>query len=332
MWQDGYHGDGCLLEESSRPQGKNAMKPSMPTLHLVATYGDYAILKSFLDSPRCDPFIEDFDGNIALHRVLEEPRVVFETPLLEYVDCDHILSNDQRKRTKVQFDFLLERVGCVTLLLQAGCDIFQANKYKQVPQPQGSLGSNAKFLLWWYDKQAKEFATIQNNLKTAANAILVTATLVATASYVGPLQPPLGYVGDPNHIQYENIWVRIFIFCDTLSFHLAITAITFSLIPSLPLPQQAMIDELNRTRGMVTLAVAVLFPSIVCVLVAFISSSLAVINANLATSTGGHLTIAATAIGGPLFLGGFVLFFIRLLGIWFPRNSWIRYIDKRVSF
>jgi hypothetical protein len=134
----------------------------------------------------------------------------------------------------VQESKVTERQGCINLLLQAGCDIFRANNNNQVPYPMAFLTEKKDFLSYWYAVQVEEFKAAQNNLNFAGNAIAVTAALVATASYVGPLQPPLGYGGDSNQLQYGNIWVLLFIVFDTTSFYLAITAITVSLVPSFP--------------------------------------------------------------------------------------------------
>lgn len=295
-----------------------------PTIHIAANYGNYELLKAFIECPNgvCDPYIEDFEKNTVLHHAMKVREIKFEAHLLDYVDCLQIYSNDPRKANDT---FILERRGCIELLLQSGCDIFKANQHGQLPYPRHDLSTNSSFLSWWYDKQSKEFKGIQNNMKLATNAISVTATLVATASYVGPLQPPLGYDGSPStQIETNNIWVRIFIVCDTLSFYLAIASITFSLIPALPMPQEPMMDELKRIWGLITLAVATLFPSIICILVAFASSSIAVVIANGATTMGGNLTIITSSIGGIICLGGFFLLFTRLLGIIFPGKTWIR--------
>lgn len=92
----------------------------------------------------------------------------------------------------------------------------------------GVTQNNVKLGNKWMT-QEKEFSTTQNNLNFATNIMTVTETLVATASYVGPLQSHMHH--DVNQIQYENVWVNIFTVCDTLSFYFAIVAIRVSLIP-----------------------------------------------------------------------------------------------------
>lgn len=205
---------------------------------------------------------------------------------------------DRRKVTNI-FDesFFADRKGCVDLLLQEGNDIFGVNKNQEVPFPQGRLSSSPDFLSWWYEKQAKESGAMQKSLTNAANAFSVTATLVATASFVGPLQPPKGYTED-NQMEFDNIWVSTFIFYNNFSFYLGIVAIVLSLIPALPMRQQAMFDELRRTRNMVTVSIGLLFPSIVSILVAFTASSFAVVTPPIMSTRGRNLAAPSLSIGG----------------------------------
>lgn len=297
-------------------------------LHLVASSGRYNILKYFIDDRKCNPYLEDYDGNSALHHAMKVTEFELKTHLMDYVDAEHVsLARDRASRMgpKQVTDekSIAERQGCINRLLQVGCEVFKANKRKQVPYPTGSM-NDARFLSWWYGKQEKEFNTTQNNLNFATNAIAVTATLVATASYMGPLQPPMGY--DASQIQYQNVWVSMFIVCDTLSFYFAIVAITLSLIPALPMPQQAMMDELQRTRGMVILAVGILLPSIFFVFVAFACSSISVMSANITSEIGGILTIVSTLVGIFLCFLAFTLFTVRLLAFVYPRKESIRIV------
>ncbi|CAM6114453.1 unnamed protein product [Calypogeia fissa] len=110
-----------------------------------------------------------------------------------------------------------------------------------------------------------------------------------------------------------------------MSFCLAIAAIILSLIPNLPKPPQHMKDEVRRTHRLVTISVTVLFPSIIFVLVAFTSSSIAVVSAN-ATHIGRTLSITTASTGGFLCLVTFIISAFRLLASAFPRNKWIRRI------
>lgn len=110
---------------------------------------------------------------------------------------------------KKTFDksFFVDRKGCIDLLLQAGNDMFRINKDRRVPYPRGALSSNPDFLSWWYEKQAKDFGAVQSSLNNAATTISVTVALVATTSFMGPLQPPQNYTED-NQIDLKIVGLQ----------------------------------------------------------------------------------------------------------------------------
>lgn len=299
-------------------------------LHIAASSGSYTLLRKLLENPNCDPFSTDFEGSTALHHALQADVFQFDIGVhyLNYVSCQHFLSKALPKANEKR---LKDIQGCVDLLLLSGCDMFRGNEKMQIPYPEGK---NAELLSWWSKKQTAEFGAIQDSLNAAANIISVTAALVATASFVGPLQPPLGYGSkdSTNQIQYDNFWVATFILCDSISFYLAIAAIIISLVPSLPMPQQSILSQIKSTRTVYTLGVALVFPSIIFVLLAFVSSTMAVVSVNITSAIGGKLTIASLVICGPLILVASFVFYIRLLGMVYPRNTWIKYMYKSTSF
>ncbi|CAM6118547.1 unnamed protein product [Calypogeia fissa] len=298
-----------------------------PALHIAANAGNYEMVKMLLDDPGCDTYSEDWNGNTALHHALAVVTIgEFHPHLLQCTDCEHVQDNDPRNTQNKKIaedDPLTDRQGCINLLLRSGCDVFKTNKDGQPPHPQGKLINNSAFLSWWYGRQGKEFDATNSRLSSAANAISVVAALIATASYVGPLQPPMGYAGDPSQIQDANVWVALFIVCDTMSFYLAIVAIILSLIPNLPMPQQDMEDEVRRTHRLVAMSVTALFPSIIFVLLAFTASSIAVVSAN-ATPIGRILSITTAFIGGFLCLMTFIISAFRLLAFAFPLRKWVK--------
>ncbi|CAM6085277.1 unnamed protein product [Calypogeia fissa] len=76
------------------------------------------------------------------------------------------------------------------------------------------LDAPEEFVIWWDEKVAEhakqELEQEQVTIKAAPNAVAVTAALVATASYLGPFQPPLGYGADS--MQQLQIMVTTFQF------------------------------------------------------------------------------------------------------------------------
>lgn len=63
-----------------------------------------------------------------------------------------------------------------------------------------------------------EVVTQKTSITTAANATSVIGALVATTSFIGPLQPPLSYIGDGGYIDTTQSIVRLYLVCNNLSF------------------------------------------------------------------------------------------------------------------
>ncbi len=196
----------------------------------------------------------------------------------------------------------IERQGCINLLLQAGADLWAKDKNGNWADPGGRAKPQARLL--WYERVAKETENIRKQLNAAGTGIAVVAALVATASFVGPLQPPLGYISMPSGpttidlgIEDTQFMIRVFIVSNSLSFYLAIASIMLAIVPSLPIPQDGLLfgvrEELRRSRKTVTIAIAMLLASIISVLVSFAASSLAVVHRQHK-----ELTLYTTLIGG----------------------------------
>lgn len=247
---------------------------------------------------------------------------------------------------------------CTTLLLQAGVDIW----------PGGNLltaasGSTAKDFLeheeddgqdfhlqttvthipsmpdpgndacdddriWWFQLVAKETLEEKNNFNAAGNATAVVATLVATASFIGPLTPPLGYGSDASsmwtldRVQLASLPVRVFMASNSLSFYLAIASIMLAIMPSLPMPQEGLREELHRSQRTVALAISVLLLSIWGLLVSFTSGLIAVLPQHHYWS----FTFYPTFAGGIICSAVLFFFFLRLLRLVFNKNARIKSI------
>jgi hypothetical protein len=81
--------------------------------------------------------------------------------------------------------------ACANLLLQAGVDILATKAFEHMADPGAWAPDKAQ--MWWCELVSKETLNIKNDLNAAGTGTAVVATLVATASFVGPLQPPLNY-------------------------------------------------------------------------------------------------------------------------------------------
>ena len=213
------------------------------------------------------------------------------------------------------------REACISILVHAGVDLWQKDDGGNFPEP-GSSASSANHLSW-QKLFASETLEAKKSLNEAGNAISVVAALVATASYVGPLQPPLGYAND--FVQTSSLSIRIFMVTNSVSFYLAIASIMFAVVPSLPMPQEGIYEEWRRTRRTIGIAISLLLMSVLGVLISFAAASNAVLSEEYSWRHGG-LTFYPAVVAGLVCLIGILWFFIRLLRLIFPKNVVIRHL------
>ncbi|CAM6115869.1 unnamed protein product [Calypogeia fissa] len=222
-------------------------------------------------------------------------------------------------------------IGCIDLLIQAGLDMEQPNKSGEPPR----LGLSApnELTKWWYDKLVKQSQEAKTDLAAAAQAISVTAALVATASYVGPLQPPLGLSTNAEawltgYSQVNHTAVQVFLFCNSLSFYLAIALIMLSIIPSLTIPQEPLPFEVHVANMVIQWAIIFLFASITSVICSFSAASIAVVP----ESRWGYkvLAILSTIVGALICSLALCLFLLRLTRLVKPKAKWAVNWNKAV--
>ena len=227
------------------------------------------------------------------------------------------------------------RKGCINMLLQTGLDIWQKDNDGKIANPEREINDD-EFVSWWHEKMAKEALDLRNNLNQGGNAISVIGALIATASYVGPLQPPLNYGSDPSmqlsptsdNTGYAHVWdpyVKIFMVSNSLSFYLAIASIMLAVVPSLPMPQQALLNELGRTRRTVASAICVLLLSVVGILVSYATASIAVMP-NHTRLINARWTSYPALVGGFACLIGIVLFLNWVMRLMYPEMC--RWFEK----
>jgi hypothetical protein len=274
-------------------------------LHLAASSGDLEILQLFLSKEFVDQLNSSYKMNSEMGHEEYPPPLHFavhgKPPEITNFDfCDILspesFSNHEDIAAKLKLsrwkgaDSLpidIERQGCINLLLQAGADIWAKDKMGNWADPGATARPEAK--LWWYERVAKETENIRKQLNAAGTGIAVVAALVATTSFVGPLQPPLGYVSMLSGlttidlgVQETQFMIKVFVVSNSLSFYLAIASIMLAIVPSLPIPQDGLLfgvrEELQRNRKTVSIALVMLLASIISVLISFAASSLAVVH------------------------------------------------------
>ncbi len=205
------------------------------------------------------------------------------------------------------------------------------DKFGKVANPgPNTRDDDDEFLSWWLERLAKETLDTRNGLNQKGNAISVIEALIATASYVGPLQPPLSYGSDfsatSDNTLYAHVWdplVKVFMVSNSLSFYFAIASIMLAVVPSLPMPQESLLNELERTRKTVASAICVLLLSVVGILVSYATASIAVLPKH--TSFGNVCWTSYPAlVGGLACLFGIVLFLNWVMRQMYP-EKWRRF-------
>ncbi len=310
-------------------------------LHLAAASGNLEMLQLFLTKEFVDqlnsPYKNDSKTDLEEYPPPLHLAVHGRAPILVDFDLRDLLSPELLLKTNSKLFIArenwpgasyqvmhIERQGCINLLLQAGANIWAKDKEEKWADP--GPWAKPEMRLWWYERVAKETENIRKQLNAAGTGIAVVAALVATGSFVGPLQPPLGYVSmlsGPTTIdlgiQDTQLMIKVFVVSNSLSFYLAIASIMLAIVPSLPIPQDGLLfgvrEELQRIRKTISIALIMLLTSIISVLISFATSSLAVVHQQHKA-----LTLYTTLAGGVVCIIVIFSFSLRLRRLIFTKN------------
>ncbi|KAG0582745.1 hypothetical protein KC19_3G082400 [Ceratodon purpureus] len=327
------------------------MLDMMPAIHCAALSSQVEGLQSILNSPMYDPIIqhetlrhyidtEEYGEGSALHLLLQKTNFNNIVKKLQTFSLLHVLPNSstyaplKKEFSKLHFDehepkdFSANEISCINLLLQAGIDIWTPH-YRTKERPNPGPMANDQARRWWYDKVVSEVVTQKTSINNASNATSVIATLVATASFIGPLQPPLGWAGD-GYVHTSLISVRVYLVCNILSFYFSIASILMAVLPAIPMPKESLYDELFRSQRCLKTAALLLLVSIICILISFTSASIAVVSSERHDK---QLVGASTALGWVVCSAVLVIYIIRLLRMLFHRNNrFRRWFAKNMIF
>ncbi|KAG0622248.1 hypothetical protein M758_3G083700 [Ceratodon purpureus] len=327
----------------------------LPAIHCAALSAQVEAIQSILKFPMYDPIIqhkavrndgrhygtrEEYGEGSALHFLLQKTNFNHIVKKLEIVTLLHVRPNSslyaplKKEFSKLHFDehvpkdFSANEISCINLLLQAGIDIWTPHCItNERPNPGPMANDQAR--RWWYDKVVTEVVTQKTSINNASNATSVIATLVATASFIGPLQPPLGWAGD-GYVHTSFISVRVYLVCNILSFYFSIASILMAVLPAIPMPKESLYDELFRSQRCLKTAALLLLVSIICILISFTSASIAVVSSERHDK---QLVGASTALGWVVCIAVLVIYIIRLLRMLFHRNDrFRRWFAKHMSF
>jgi hypothetical protein len=299
-----------------------------PALHLAVgatvAVNDWADSRNFDDGLHCNDFI----SIELLEKKLGEKDQEEGSGIADIDKTKYGVPNITRNQYSA-------RQACANLLLQAGADILATDGSGHIADPGSRAPNEAR--IWWYELVAKETLNMKKDLHAAGTGTAVVATLVATASFVGPLTPPLNYVAMSSgtgvvdvQVQVTKLLIRVFLVSNGLSFYLAITSIMLAIMPSLPIPKEGLVfgpcDDIKRSRRTISIAIGMLLASIISVLISFAASSLVVIPLQ-------HQGLMAysTSIGGLICCIGIFFFFLRFLRLICPRNTFIKKLYQRIG-
>jgi hypothetical protein len=299
-------------------------------IHLAAASGDPETLRLFITNQQFDPLVT-CRGATSIHFAvasrrptsleLWEQSTCLPHNFMKLEDFSNVVSYGDAKAEDAKNLSYERKEACISILVQASVDVWEKDNDGNFPEPSKSASSENH--LSWQNMVERETLEAKKSLNDAGNAISVVAALVATASYVGPLQPPLGYAND--FVQTSNLSIRIFMATNSISFYLAIASIMFAVVPSLPMSQEGIYEEWQRTRKTIGIAISLLLVSVLGVLISFTAAANAVVSEEYSWRHGG-LTFYPALVTGLVCLIGIIWFFIRLLRLIFPKSVIIRHL------
>ena len=250
------------------------------------------------------------------------------------IDNHHMLrlnpilqDNDTKSLKTIKRTIYSGKKQCMIMLLEVGLDMWQKDENGNFPEPKWEATDGDNFR--WHDLIRKQIMAAQKNLNAAGNAISVVAGLVATAAYVGPLQPPLGLEMPDLVVQVRNnLAVRVFVVSNSFSFLFAILALMLALMPSLPVSQASSFEEWRHSRGTVAASLMVLLLSVLSILVSFAAANCASMPDY--KSVRQSYAFYPAIIGGLMCLGVIILCFMRALRLIKPENRTIASMHRAI--
>ncbi len=284
--------------------------------HLAAARGDPQCLQSLIDRAQGDNLNTFEDDFAPLHFAVNATHPNHEQgdKINHFLSFKNYVNVHGLERTAMEKSKTgkMEKEGsethgyggkkaCINLLLRAGVDIWQLDRIGNIADPGFDAPHEAR--LWWYEKIAKEKYRAKAKINAAGTATAVVAALIASTSFNGHFSPLTGYDPDMNyHEPITKSLVQSFVVTNCVSFYVAMTSIMFAIVPSFPLAQEGLREELDRSRNAVRKAILALLLSIVSFIFSFIFSSIAVMPKELKYKL---LTIVPAVLGGVFCIYGF---------------------------
>ncbi|KAG6551313.1 hypothetical protein Mapa_007099 [Marchantia paleacea] len=242
------------------------------------------------------------DGQTALHFAVSGRRIEVVEALL---GSKSVLRNVEDKRFRTPCELLSEIVN---------------SSYSSTVKDTEALLLKDEDVKAFMEKQYRDRQVHVD----AGNTALVGAALIASVTFAGWLQPPLGYT-EYNQFDKEQFAaveehasVQLFWLFNSLSFFSAIATVVSGARAVLPAPQSQFIaKEVRHMRRWLVLTSFLLVLSIVCVLGAFTAAGYGTLPPISRYQT---LMTVSTVIGGIMCVGVLSVYFLRLIDI-FSRDS-----------
>jgi ankyrin repeat protein len=324
----------------------------------VNEWSEWAVIPGLAATPLHFAVVE---GDVATVGWPKRGHVEAVQELLEHPKLD-VNAKDNRKMTPLLYAIEARNVDMVKVLCQK--DKFQrlmvneenpdgktplqivveANNRSKDPK----MKAIEKVLLERSD--AKDFvASLYRDRQAfvdAINALLIGAALIATVTFAGWLQPPLGYTPYYDFSQpfpappgsYEsyaaikqNPKVKAFWVFNSLAFFFAIATVLAGAYAAVPSLDDAFIARVLKSVKISLIGVCFLFAmSVVCVLGAFASGGLAVLPPVLKYDTSMIITVC---VGGTVCMIILVKFLLKLAKAFHKINgTQTRYVSRRLVF
>ncbi|KAG0561496.1 hypothetical protein KC19_9G068900 [Ceratodon purpureus] len=308
------------VKDNGKLHGPRDESDKYSVIHVAAAYKRLKVLQTILENKDIyDPMITKTSGEqesplhlVALTRKLPDP-IMLEDILIE--GDMHTLKRCLYKykglgNESLQKHYDANDIVCINTMLQVGFDIWCCDKDGREPYP--GVDASIEAYRSWYERVETEVFNYKQKLNGAMGAISVIATLVATASFIGPLQPPLGYDGVDGYVQTSYVLVRTYFVCNGLSFYFAVASLLAAVTPAIPMLRESTQDEIRRSQRNSKIAMSLLLFSIIAILVSFSCSSIVVMRPFY-----GHdrrMMFYTIGVGASVCTVILVLFTIRMIG------------------
>ncbi|KAL3702445.1 hypothetical protein R1sor_020467 [Riccia sorocarpa] len=246
-------------------------------------------LRASLNKPNLKIDVEKFDTLPLIHKAAIVGKEELLSLLVD-IQLGDINAEDEDKRTPLHYATIAGQMKIIRLLLMspglsANHEDLDNKTALQIAFETGHKDIEKQLMEKqevkdWLDRVYRD----RQLYSDAANAILVGAAVIASVTYGGWLQPPLGYTpyyqfpvsgpAPPDTYQVfaavkQHMTIRIFWGCNNLSFFLAIAAVLSGAVAVLPMSDVFIAEEVRALRRYLLVTALLVMLAVIFVLGAF---------------------------------------------------------------